>query len=78
MEKILSSLIKPKFVKKKLISNTLLVEVPKKKNFLGPITRTVILSQPKNTSLPLQLPEFVKGCSEKHRSLPLHFRQNKK
>ena len=44
------------------------------KNFLGPTTCTEILSQPKNKNLPLQLPEFIEGCSEKPRSLPLHFR----
>ena len=35
-----------------------------KKNFLGPSTRTEILSQPKNKSLLQQLPELVQGCCE--------------
>ena len=46
----------------------------KKKNFLKPPTTAEILSQPKNKSLSPQFPEFVKGYSEKPRSLPLQFR----
>ena len=65
-KKTLSRLIKPKSVKKKkkkkkLINNTLLVEVQKQNNFLGPTTRTEVLSQPKHKSLHPQFPEFVKG-----------------
>ena len=43
-----------------------------KKNFLRP--KTKILLQLENQSLPPQYPKFVKGCSEKPRPLPVHFR----
>ena len=76
MEKPLNCLIKPKSIKK--INQQYPAGRSAKKNFLGPTTRTEILSQPKDKSLPQQLPEFIKGCSEKPRSLPLHFRWNKK
>ena len=61
---------------RKLINNTLLVEVPKK------IFSDLLLEQKyfynlKIKAYPPQLHALIKGCCEKPRSLPLHFRRNK-
>ena len=76
IEKTLCSLIKPKSMKK--INQQYSAGRSAPKNFLRPTTRTEILSQPKSKSLLPQLPEFIKECREKPRSLPLHFRWIKK
>ena len=71
IEKTVCSLIKPKSMKK-LINNTLLVEVPKK-TFSDLLLELRYFPNLKIKAYPHNS-EFVKGCSEKPRSLPLHFR----
>ena len=76
IEKTHNSLIKPKSVKK--LNQQYPAGRSAKKNFSDLLLEQKYFHNLKIKAYPWQLPELVKGCSEKPRSLPLHFRWNKK